>query len=142
MASGTPNRFRYDLMKGTHGDLTAITIKAMLLKPTYTFNPDHKFVSDVKTGTDYECSGTGYTRQTLASKTLTQDDTLDRCIFDAADITFTGINAGTIGYILLLRDRGGADSANEILMTLDPPDLITSGADVTVVWNTAGIYAL
>lgn len=138
MASGTPNRFRYNLL---HSYLTGKTLKVLALKTTYTFDPDHKFVADIKAPTDYELSGTGYSRQTLTSVTITQDDTADRAVLDADDVTYTGINAGSIGFLLLYIDNG-SDATNEIVLIDDTPDLTTNGADVTIVWSSIGIYLL
>lgn len=65
---------------------------------------------------DHEVSGTGYAagyngsgRQLLSSKTLTVDLANDRWDFDAADITWTGINVGAVaGAVLLIEDHLGA----------------------------------
>lgn len=139
MASTIPNRFRTDMLKAVH-DLTTATVKVLLLNTSYVANPDHSFVSDLKSPTDYELSGTGYARQTLGSQTVTQDNTNDRGVFDGADVTFTGVNIGTIGMVCVYRDRAGADSANEILAILDNTDLLTNGGNVLVQWSASGIF--
>ena len=146
MASYGTTRFHSDVLKAVH-DLTSITAKVMAVNAQFftDFNTaaliqNLQFVSDIKSPTDYELSGTGYSRQTLTTKTVTRDTTVHRAVFDADDSVFTGINAGTIAGLWVLRDRGGADSANELLFLIDNADLITNSANVTVQWAATGIY--
>ncbi len=147
MASITTNKGRYLLTKAATGavDLLADTIEVILLGTGYTPNKDHAFVSDVVAS---ELSGTGYTggyggsgRKTLASKTFTQDDTNDLAKFDAADVTWTGINAGTIGFAAIsVRKTSDADSP--VLAIVDVADTVTNGGDLTIQWHANGIITL
>jgi hypothetical protein len=133
--------FRNDLLHAVHNLADgAQTYKVLLLNDTFVPAKSYRYVSELLSPTNYELSGTGYTRKTLTSRTLTLDGTNHRTNFDADDVVFTGINAGTIGCICVYRDRGGADSANEILFFIDNADLLTDGSNVTVSWNAAGLY--
>lgn len=136
MADTMPQRFKADLMRKVH-NLTSDTIKVALLNATHAQDPDFDFMNDVVAN---ELSGTGYSRQTLGSKTVTEDNTNNRAVFDAADVTFTGINAGTAAYVCIFKDNGGADSANEIICILDNVDYVTNGNNLTVVWSSSGIF--
>lgn len=117
------------------------TIKAILVNDTYTYDADHDFANDVSSN---ELTGTGYTggfggsgRKTLASKTITNDTTNDRVEYDFADITWTALNAGTIGGVVLVKEVTN-DAASPIIAFLDPNNLVTNGGDVTLVINAEG----
>jgi hypothetical protein len=123
-------------------DLITDTIKVMLVNDTYTYNADHDFADDVAST---ELNGVGYAngfggsgRKTLASKTLTNDTANDRIEFDAADVTWTAINAGTIGGAVLVRETVN-DAGSRIICFLDPSNLVTNGGDVTLVFDAQGI---
>lgn len=105
---------------------------------------DLNTVSQVVSG---ELSGTGYARKTLTSATVTEDDTNDWALFDAADpSTYTAINAGTIaGAWIYDRQTPGSDTdaSDHLWMFLDlSPDLVTNGGDVTLQFNTNGLSTL
>lgn len=141
MASKFYGQGMLGIMDGTI-DLLTDTIKVILVNSSYTYDADHDFADDVSAN---ELSGTGYTggfngsgRKTLASKTVTNDTANDRVEFDAADLTWTGINAGTIGGAVLVKETTN-DAASRIIAFLDPINLATNGGDVTVVWDSQGL---
>lgn len=141
MASRFYNAGLSEIMNGGIVLLTD-TIKVMLVTPTYAFDPDHQFVSSVNTN---ELSGTGYVagfggagRKTLATKTVTKDNVNDKAFFDAADLTWTSINAGTLGWIILIKEITN-DAASKLIAALDPTDFPTTGANVTVQFAATGI---
>lgn len=145
MASITTNKGRTLIANGSV-DLLTDTLKVMLLSAAYTPNKDHNFVSDLGAN---ELSGTGYTagfggagRKTLASKTVTQDDTNDLAVFDAADVTWTAINAGTVAYAAVVKEvTSNADSP--VLAIIDvSPDVATNGGDWTLQWGAQGVIKL
>jgi hypothetical protein len=145
MASITTNKGRTLIANGSV-DLLTDTLKVMLLSAAYTPNKDHNFISDISAN---ELSGTGYTagfggagRKTLASKTVTQDDTNDLAIFDAADVTWTAINAGTVAYAAVVKEvTSNADSP--VLAVLDvSPDVATNGGDWTLQFGALGVIKL
>ena len=126
-------------------DLASDTLKVMLLSTGYTPNKDHQFVSDVSGS---ELSGTGYTggyggsgRKTLASKAMGKSDSTDKAYFDAADSTWTAINAGTIGYAVVLKEITN-DASSPIICCIDVADVVTNGGDVTIVYDSTGIFTL
>src|SRR3990172_10804047 len=98
MASLSSNRLRR-LLLDTGINLLTDTIKVMLTTAAYVPDKDHSFASQVTN----ELSGTGYAggfggsgRKALAAKTVTQDDAGDVAYFDAADLTWSAISAGTV----------------------------------------------
>jgi hypothetical protein len=148
MASVIPNKCR-TLLLNTGINLLTDTIKVMLVSNTYTADKDHDFVSSITGGTSKELTGTGYTagfggsgRKTLASKTVTQNNSTDVAIFDAADVTWTGINAGTVGYVVVIKEVT-SDSDSPIIAIHDlATDVVTNGGDYTVQWASDGVLKL
>jgi len=142
MASLTSNRFRKLLLDGDIDMVIDSGIKVMLVGTGYTPNKDHNFVNQVTS----ELSGTGYTggfggsgRKALASRAVTQDDTNDWSYFDAADVVWTAINAGTAAYAIVIKEITD-DTASPILVVVDvSPDIVTNGGDYTIQWATDGI---
>lgn len=148
MASLTSNKLRA-LLLNAGINLLSDTIKVMLVSSAYTPDKDHNFVSSITGGTSKELSGTGYTagfggsgRKTLAGKAVTQDDTNDVAYFDANDVTWTAINAGTAAYAVVLKEVTD-DTASPILCVVDvSPDVATNGGDYTITWAADGVFKL
>lgn len=103
-----------------------------------------QYVSDV-TGANAEVAGTGYARQTLAGVTVAfgAGDDVD---FSFTAITFAQNAAGFTNarYGVLLKDAGGADSANPVVAVIDlnatisvvPGDLVlTSPSGGLIQWT-------
>lgn len=144
MASKFYNGGLAAIMDGTI-DLLTDTIKVIAVNPSYVYNADHKFASSVNAN---ELSGTGYTggfngsgRKTLASKTVTQDDTNDLAYFDCADWTYTAINAGEIGGFILVKEITN-DAASRLIAFVEVADFTTNGNDVTVNVPSNGLLRL
>lgn len=106
-------------------------------------NKDDIFLSDVGADDfiDGELSGTGYSRQTLASKTLTYDTANDRVEWDAADVTWTAITAGTAAQATYFDNTGASDAARRIWLNVDTGGfpVVTNGGDLTIQHNAEGI---
>lgn len=146
MASLTTNKLR-QLLLNAGIDLLSDTIKAMLVGSGYTPDKDHDFVASITGGgTSYELSGTGYTggfggsgRKALASKAVTKDDSADVAYLDAADLTWTAIDAGTVAYVAIIKE-GTSDADSPLLCVVDvEPNVVTNGGDYEVVWAADGI---
>lgn len=128
-------------------ELSSATLKVMLLKSSYTFNPDHKLVADLTPGT-HECSVSGYTggfggagRKTLSGKTITEDTSNNRATFDATDpSTWSALGAGnTLRYVAIVEEIT-SDAASRVIAVLDfGEDFVTNGGDFSVAFNAAGI---
>lgn len=106
-------------------------------------NKDDIFLDDAGADDfiDGELSGTGYARKTFASKTLTYDTANDRVEWDAADVTFTGINAGTAARATIWDNTGATDAGRRMLANVDSGGfpVVTNGGDLTISWNAEGI---
>ncbi len=113
----------------------------MMLTNGYTPNKDtHAKRSDV-TG---EITGTGYTAGgvTLPNKTYTQNNTNDTAVLDADDVTIANSSLTADGAVLY-KSRGGASSADELIMYVDLGGTITStNSDFIVPWHASGILIM
>lgn len=137
------NRGKAEIANGGTDYLTG-TIKVMLVTATYVFNVDHNTVSQITN----ELSGTGYVggfqgsgRKLLASKAVTQDDVNNRAEFDAADVTWTAINAGVAAAAVMFRELT-SDALSPLLAYLDFTGVTTNGGDLTLQWNAEGILQM
>ena len=128
-----------NILDGTY-DLSGSTIKAILLTSGYTPNKDHDTVTDLTVGSN-ELSGTGYSRLTLSSKAVSVDDANDRVLFDAADLTWSLINAGDATHCVLVIDSG-ADATSPLLACITFTTISTNGGDLVIQWNANGILAI
>lgn len=134
------NRFKAGLLAGDYDlDTGGNTISVSLHTASYTPNIDtHEDFADLTN----ELSGTGYTSggESLASQVVTQDNTDDEGVFDAADLTFSSINAGTAAKHVIYKDTGTASTS--LLILVDDSGgypVVTTGADLIIQWDTEGI---
>lgn len=96
------------------------------------------FVADL-TG---ELTVGGYSRKTLASKTVTESDGANRIEFDAADALFAALAAGeTVGWAFLYGEVTN-DADSPVLCLLDLANTLTNGGDLTVQFSAAGCFTL
>lgn len=138
MASITTNFLRKQLLTAGIDIENDANIKAMLVSTSYTPDKDHDYANDASGN---ELSGTGYTggfngsgRKALASRAVTQDDSGDVSYVDCTDITWTAIDAGTIGYIVVIKEVS-ADSDSPIIAIIDVANVTTDGGNYT--WQVA-----
>lgn len=123
------------------------TIKVMLVDSTYVADKDHTVSTATSGPAAKEISVTGYTsgfggtgRKTLASKTLTNDTTNDRTVFDAADPSAWTLSTGvTIGGAVVYKHLT-SDALSTAIAFLDSADTPTNGGTITLVFDTLGIF--
>lgn len=91
-----------------------------------------------------ECTATGYTRQTLASVTVTIDDTNDRVNIDCADVSLGAVGTAgspqTQAKVLICYDNdiaAGTD-ANIVPLSAHSYDTVFDGSSVTITMPTDG----
>lgn len=129
------NNYKTALFDGTAPDLDTDTIKVALVSG-YTPDIDlHDFWDDVSAS---EVSGTGYTAggETL-SVTVSQDDTDDEGVFDATDVTWTGLDVGTPSHAVIYHDTGTPSTST--LICYMEITTASNGGNYTISWNTEGI---
>lgn len=149
MASGVFQKGLNDILDGTI-DLLTDTLKVMFVTSAYTYDPDTALV-DAGGGSDIldaEISVSGYTggwggsgRKTLASKTVTVDNTNNRSVFDAADPSAWTLGAGaTIAAAVIIKEGGSDDTGSRPIAYLDVTDTATNGGSVTLSFAATGIF--
>lgn len=151
MASILYNEAKKEILDGTL-NLSSSTLKVMLVDSTYTPNADNDVVDagGASDPIDAEIVATNYTgawggagRKTLASKTFTADDTNDRGVFDAADVTWTSLGGATNDTIvgaIVIKEGGANDTTSRLIAYIDTADITTNGGDITIQWNASGIF--
>jgi hypothetical protein len=123
-------------------DFLSDTIKIMLVDSTYTPDKDDAF----STASAKEISVTGYTsgfagsgRKTLAGKSITNDTTNDRTVFDADDPSAWTLSAGvTIGGAVVYKHLTN-DAGSTPLWFIDCTDTATNGGTFTFAFAATGI---
>lgn len=139
MANAKYNSFKVALAQNDV-DLVTDTINVMLVTSAYTPNIDtHQYRSDVTN----EVVGSGYTSggQALAGKAVTQDNTNDRAVFDANDVTWTSSTITARGAILY-KDTGNS-ATDQLIAYFDfGSDESSSNGDFVIQWNANGILTL
>lgn len=144
MASLTSNKFR-TLLLNNGINLLSDTIKVALVTSAHTPAKGDNFMD---TYTASELSGTGYTagfggsgRKTLATKAVAQDDTNGWGTFDADDVTWSAINAGTAAAAVLLKEITSDAASPIIAVVVFSSAVTTNGGDFTIQWaNTGAIF--
>lgn len=137
MANLVYNKGLEELGKATT-DLDGSTLTLMLVKSSYSVNKDHLFVDDGSANdpASHEVTVGGYSRQNLANKTVTRDDTNDFAYLDADDIAYGALAAGeTIGGAVLFRNTG-SDATSPLIAFYDLTDTPTNGSTITNQWAT------
>lgn len=139
MADVIYNGFKAKIMNGSI-DLDTDTIKVALVTSTYTPNIDtHVFFSDVTN----EVSGTGYTAggATLAGAAVTQDNTNDKGVFDANDVSWTTATITARGAVLY-KSTGTASTSPLIAYVDFTTDKTSTAGTFTIQWSANGILTL
>lgn len=115
------------------------TLEVLLLKEGSIVNVDHATVAAVIAGSGSsagdECDATNYARGTLASKTVTVDNTGDTADYDAADLTFTSLggasNNDVVAAVIYKKVTNDSDSIPLICVqfgsTTDTDGTLTDG---------------
>ena len=139
MADVVYNSFKRDIMNGSI-DLDTDTIKVALVTSSYTPDQDaHDNFDDVTN----EVSGTGYTAggATLASVTVSVDNTDNEGVFDAADVTWSTSTITARGAVIY--KSTGTASTSKLIGYIDfGSDKSSSAGNFTIQWNSEGILNL
>lgn len=125
---------------------TSNAFKATLVSNNYTPNPDHVYASafsgaELSEITSFTAGFSGSIRQTLAGKTVTMDLTSDQIQYDASDITWITISAGTVYGLVILTESGFAsDGLTELIGFFSLTPTTTNDTDFTVSWANSGVF--
>ncbi len=144
MTTMATNRGMYLIASGDV-DMRDDTIKVMLLTSAYTPVATANFVSDVSA---FELSGTGYVagfggagRKSLTGKTFTEDDAGGTATFDADNLTWTTITAGTFQHAAIIKEVT-TDADSLVICFVSFTAQVTAGLNLLVAWHTDGIFRI
>jgi hypothetical protein len=132
-----------DLAGGANDALILVLLKSSGLVADATMR-DYDTLSDVLAGTSDEADFTGYARRTLASVTVTVDDSGDVVNIDAADPaawTNSGGSSQAIGAALICYDNdttGGTDANLVPMVKLDCTVTFDIGVATSVAFHASG----
>jgi hypothetical protein len=86
-----------------------------------------------------EITGGGYTRKTLASKTVTTDDTNNRTVADAADVQWTALT-NAFRYVVVAQSTGN-DATSRVITSHDTGSTQTiDNGTYDVTWPPSGVF--
>jgi hypothetical protein len=127
MANATYDKWREAILNGGANVALNGTVKVTLVDgATYTPNlSTHDFIDDV-------IAGARISTQTLANKTFTLG------VFDADDVTFTSVTAGTYEYLIIWIDTG-TEATSRLVAIFDTATglaVTSSGGNVIVTWDS------
>lgn len=124
------NRGKYLLATGAL-DLSTADVRMALVTSSYTFNPDHNTMDEVSN----EVTGTGYSRKTLATLTVTENDTDNCAYFGADNVSWTGASFSTPAAAVLYVE-GIDDSARELIAYVRIPSAPAPiGSTYAIEWD-------
>ena len=137
--------FIYNSAKGKLGDgsidWNTDTIKMALVTSTYTPDQDaHDFFNDVTN--EIGASGTYSTGGVTLTCSVTIDNTNNRAIYDAADVSITSFT-GTLRYGIIYKSTG-VSSTSPLIAVIDftGSDITTTIGTFDVTWSTGGVFNL
>lgn len=131
------NSYKKNTLDGSI-DLVNDTIKVALCTSSYTPNIDsHSFFSDITN--EVSASGT-YTAGgfTLGTKSVTQDNTNNEGVFDAADASATSATI-TARYAIIYKSTGTAGTSPLIAYVDFGENISSIAGTFSILWNSAGI---
>lgn len=140
MASVIYNSAKRDLINGTI-DLDSNTIKVALV--TSSYSPDIDAHDNYDDLTNEVANGNGYTTggETLANASVTADNTNDRAVFDAEDVTWSTATITARGAVIY-KDTGTPSTSRLIAYIDFGSDKTSTAGDFTIAWSASGILLL
>lgn len=123
-------------------DLAAHDIRVLLVMTNTTADTDQDLANPGDFGTLDEMDGANYVRKALASEAVNEDTANNRAEFDAADVTWTALGAGTrqiAGLVVFRFVTNDADHVNIAYIDTGGFPITANGGDLTVQWNAEGI---
>lgn len=114
------------------------TIRALLVGPSYIFNPHHQYVADVIA---HEVSGGTYTRVTVTGRTGVMNSSLGRGVLDANDTVFEGLSGVSVsGAILFKQLASSPDPDRDPLVFYFGYSLfVADGSNLKIEYSSQGV---
>lgn len=142
MANFAYTPFKRDILGSINLETDDIRAILVMADSTADQEEDAQYVANVSTLD--EMDGDNYVRKALQNQALSKDDGDDRGIFDAGNILYTNMSAGTreVKAIILYKHVTN-DGDSPLIGYFDedgfPFSPSANGQDVEVRWNSAGI---
>lgn len=135
------NDFKEQVLLGVHNLGSGGNTLKLTLHNAYTPNIDtHQVWADTGVSSTEFATAAGYTAggKTLASQSVTQDNTNDRALFDAADVTWTALGplAATPSHAILWNDTPAAP-ADPLISYIVLGTTAPNGGDYTLQFSTS-----
>lgn len=124
-------------------DIHDIRVALLMTNTTADTEQDNATIASFTTLDEYD--GAGYVRKALTGEIVNQDDPNNRAEFDADDVTWTAISAGTRsaqGILLFRFVTNDADSVPIAFIDTGGFPIAGNGGDLTIAWNVEGILQL
>ena len=113
------------------------TIKALLLTSASSPNQDVNFIDEL---TANESALGGYSRQTLTTKTVTEDDANNQVEFSSDNLAFGTLATGeTLQYCAIFKDTG-TPSTSPVMAIIDFTATPTNGSTFTLTPHADGWF--
>lgn len=134
------NDFKEQLLKGTHNLASGGHTIKITLHTGYTPDIDaHQVWSDVSS-TEYS-TASGYTAggKTLASQAVSQDNTNDRALWDADNVTWAALgplSPATPSHAIIWNDTP-TSPADPLICYIELGTTATNGGDYTIAFSTS-----
>ena len=132
MANAIYPKWKEAIVQASANSSLGGTVKVALVDTgTYTYSSAHEFYSSV--------SGVVGTPATLGSKTYALG------VFDAADVTYTGVSGSSAEALIIYIDTGSSATSRLVYYSdtgwTNLP-VTPNGGDITLQFNASGIFAL
>ena len=142
MADSAYTNFKRGLLEGEF-DLNATDDIRIALLMTNTTADTEEDVATISAFTTLdEMDGANYSRAALASEAVAADNANDRGEFDADNVTFSSLGAGTrdiAGILLYKHVTDDTDSVPMAWIDSGGFPITANGGDLTISWNAEGI---
>ncbi len=133
----------YASLPAANDALILVLLKATGLEADDTLNNYDDLAALLAAAND-ECDFTNYARKTLASVTVTVDDTNNRVDIDCADVVYTAAGGATnnsVGKAIVCYDPDTTTGTDSTLVPVSYHDAVftTDGTDQTIQIDSAGL---
>jgi len=141
------NNFKEQVMEGVFNLASGGHTLKLTMHTGYTPNIDsHALWADSGVSSTEYGTASGYTAggKTLGTQDVTQDNTNDRGVFDAADVTWTALgplSPATPSHVILWDDTP-TSPADPLIAYWELGTTATNGGDYTIQWGANGIILL
>src|SRR5512138_1026549 len=139
MATHVKNELKRSLLAAWAAGADVRLILCMSNTTADSENDGIVYVDDITTLDEFD--GAKHSRKALASGSVSKDDGNDRGEFDAADVTYAALGAGTrdiVGILAYEHVNDDTDSLVGIWFEFSSPKT-PDGSDFTLQWNAEGI---